>query len=83
MTYEGVLEIVEILSQLKDDDCVPKNVKIRIARACTALECRERSLSIRVDESIQELDEVAEDTNVPVHTRTQIWDIVSKLECIK
>jgi uncharacterized protein len=83
MTKDSILEVLEILAELKEDDCVPRNVRARISNACSALNCKERSISIRIDESIQELDEVAEDTNIPVYTRTQLWDIVSKLECIK
>ena len=83
MTEDSILEVLEILSELKNDDCVPRNVRARISNACSALNCTEHSISIRIDQSIQELDEVAEDTNIPVYTRTQLWDIVSKLECIK
>ncbi|MCD4759513.1 UPF0147 family protein [archaeon] len=83
MNKEEVLSVLESLSQLQKDDEVPRNVRTRIANACSALMCETRSISIRVDESIQELDEISEDTNIPVYTRTQIWDIVSKLECIK
>ena len=83
MANEEIIEVLEALSELQCDDCVPKNVRIRLTNAFSALKCEGRSISIRVDESIQELDEIAEDTNVPIYTRTQIWDIVSKLECIK
>ena len=83
MLNEGLSEVLEVLNELKQDDSVPKNVKARLINACIALNCQEKSISIRVDESIQELDEIAEDINIPIYTRTQIWDIVSKLECIK
>ena len=83
MKGESVLDVLNSLIQLQEDECVPRNVRCRIANACSALKCEERALSIRVDESIQELDEVSEDINIPVYTRTQIWDIVAKLECIK
>ncbi len=83
MTQEEVKEILDILERLQEDDGVPRNVRMKIANACSALTCEDRPISIRVDESIQELDEVAEDINIPVYTRAQLWDIVARLECIK
>lgn len=76
-------EILELMVQLQEDDYVPKNVKIRLTNACTSLRCSEKSISLRIDESLQELDEISEDSNIPTHTRTQIWNIVSRLEDIK
>lgn len=76
-------EILDLIVQLQEDDYVPRNVKLRLVSACTALKCQEKSISLRIDESLQELDEISEDSNIPVYTRTQIWNIVSKLEDIK
>ncbi|MBT6995279.1 hypothetical protein HN865_00875 [Candidatus Woesearchaeota archaeon] len=83
MSEDMVLEILEMLSDLQEDDCVPKNVRGRIGCAIEALKCEERSISMKVDASLQELEEVSEDSNVPAFTKTQIYSIVSKLECIK
>jgi uncharacterized protein (UPF0147 family) len=38
---------------------------------------------MKVDSSLQELDDVSENSNLPAFTKTQIYSIVSKLECIK
>jgi len=78
-----ILEILELLSELREDDCVPRNVRVRLENACAALQCQERPMSVNVDASLQELDEASEDSNVPTYTKTQIYSIVSKLECIK
>jgi uncharacterized protein (UPF0147 family) len=83
MSEEGILEILELLSELKDEDCVPRNVRIRLENACIALQCQERPTSMNVDASLQELDEASENSNVSAYTKTQIYSIVSKLECIK
>jgi len=39
-------------------------------------------LSIRINKALNELDEIADDTNIQSYTRTQIWNIVSLLEKI-
>ena len=78
-----VLEILDMLLDLQEDDCIPKNVRSRIGCAIEALKCEERSISMKIDASLQELEEVSEDSNIPAFTKTQIYSIVSKLECIK
>jgi len=78
-----VLEILGMLSDLQEDDCTPKNIKNRICCAMDALKCKDRSISMKIDASLQELEEVSEDSNIPAFTKTQIYSIVSKLECIK
>ena len=78
-----ILEVLELLEELREDDCVPRNVRTRLECACAALKCQDRPVSVNVDASLQELDEASEDSNVPAYTRTQIYSIVSKLECIK
>jgi len=78
-----ISEVLELLSELREDDCVPRNVKMRLENACTALQCGDRPMSVNVDASLQELDEASENSNVPAYTKTQIYSIVSKLECIK
>ena len=42
-----------------------------------------KTLSVKVDKSIQELDDISDDPHIPIHTKTQIWDLFSKLELIK
>jgi len=83
MSQEIILEILDLLAELQEDDCVPRNIKNRLSGACSALQCLERPMSVNVDASLQELDEISEDSNVSAYTKTQIYSIVSKLECIK
>jgi uncharacterized protein len=83
MSNEMILEVLDMLSDLQKDDCIPKNIRSKIGCAIDALNCEERSLFMKVDASLQELDEVSENSNVPTFTKTQIYSIVSKLECIK
>ena len=82
VSNEMLVEVMELLDQIKEDSSVPRNVKLKIKNAMVALKQDARSLAIRIDASIQELDECGDDPNLPSYTRMQIWDIVSKLECI-
>ena len=37
-------------------------------------------ISMKIDRSLQELSEVADDPNISSYTRMQIWSVVSQLE---
>ena len=76
-------EILNVLNYLQKDVLIPKNVRTKIKKVHNTLLDEDKSLCIRIDKSIQELDEVAEDPNIPMDTKTQLWDIFSKLECIQ
>lgn len=77
-------EIQEVLSALKlmeSDNSIPKNVRLKVKAALTALEdVNGKSAEVKVDKALQELDELSGDPNIPAYTRTQIWSIVSALE---
>jgi hypothetical protein len=83
MKSEQLSEVIELLSNLESDNLIPKNIRFKIKSAHSLLLCEDQTLSIRVDKSIQELDDVADDPNVPIETKTQLWDLFSKLESIQ
>ena len=74
-------EILEGLSLIEEDLSVPRNVRIKIKNAMFILSNEnENSVDLKIDKSLEELGSVAEDPNVPQHTRMQIWSVVSQLE---
>ena len=76
-----VLEILEELDCILSDTTIPKNVKLKIKCAHQALCDLEKStFAIKIDRSLQELDEVSDDPNIPIYAKTQIWNVVSLLE---
>ncbi len=81
MSEEMVLEVIEGLSQIESDVSVPKNVKFRVKNAMIALEDNGKQLDIKIDKALEELSDVDNDPNLPAYIRTQIWNIVSVLEC--
>ena len=80
---EQLHTIFEVLGEIEQDDDVPRNVRARIKEATLALGENNKSLAIRIDKSLQKLDEVSGDPNVPMHARMQIWNVVSILESIQ
>ena len=73
-------DIIEDLKELEVDGAVPKNVKIKLQKTIEALQMD--NISLGKDKAIQELDEVADDINLQPYTRTQVWNIISRLEKI-
>jgi len=76
---EDIKQIIEFLSELLEDATVPRNVKIKIQSTIDVLKENEET-SIRINKALNELDEIADDTNMEAYTRTQIWNAVSMLE---
>jgi uncharacterized protein (UPF0147 family) len=78
---EQLKDVIVMLSELKKDSAVPKNVKNKIEATIEVLE-EKTELSIKTHRALHELEEVADDVNLQPFTRTQIWNIVSLLEKI-
>ena len=74
-----IRQVIETLTQLQKDTSIPKNVKLKIEGIIASLK-GDTDLSIKVDRALNELDGIANDTNMQSYTRTQIWNIVSLLE---
>jgi len=69
-----------IMEQILDDRTVPKNIRDCILKSRELLSNNGDEFNIRVNAIIQLLDEITGDPNLPIYTRTQIWNIVSILE---
>ena len=75
-----VKDIVASISELKDDNTVPKNVKEKVQEIIETLSNEKSDISMRIDKALQILDDIAEDSNLQSYTRTQVWNLVSMLE---
>jgi len=80
MSQTTIKEIVSLLTQMETDSAIPKNIKIKIQKAISSLNENEINISVKADRTLQELDDISEDPNIPTYTRMQIWNIVSLLE---
>jgi len=78
---EHLKDIINVLTELKKDGSVPRNVKEKIDSTIEILKA-ETELSIKINKALHELEEVADDVNLQPFTRTQLWNVVSMLEKI-
>jgi uncharacterized protein (UPF0147 family) len=79
MDYKPVLEI---LDRIINDRSVPKNIREAVEKAKNALNSKEEE-GLKINTAIVTLDEISNDPNMPLYTRTQIWNAVSLLEQMK
>ena len=72
-------EINRLLDEINEDRTVPRNIRNLVQEAKNNLNGKQE-LPVRINSAISILDEVSNDSNIPIYTRTQIWNIVSMLE---
>ena len=76
--------IIKLLTGIIDDRTVPRNIRAAAEEAKKELtEKSNNSWDIRLSSAISVLDEIINDPNMPMYTRTQIWNVVSMLEAVK
>ena len=73
--------IIELIQQVAEDRTVPRNIRINCEECIKTLQTKQEK-SIKINTVISILDEVTNDSNIPMYTRTQIWNIVSLLESL-
>jgi len=76
--------IVKLLTGIIEDRTVPRNIRAAAEEARKELtEKTDNTWDIRLSSAISVLDDITNDPNMPMYTRTQIWNIVSMLEAVK
>ncbi|MFW5913326.1 MAG: UPF0147 family protein [Candidatus Hadarchaeota archaeon] len=80
---EKIQEVMEIMDRVSQDMSVPRNIRNAAEEAKEALTGDEEDPVVRAASAISILDDVSNDPNIPVHTRTTIWSALSVLETIK
>ncbi len=73
-------EILAIMNEIIADRAVPRNIRAKIEEAIGKVKLANvTSLS----EAIYLLDDISNDVNMPDHTRTDIWHLISLIEANK
>ncbi len=80
---ERITAVARVLEQITEDTSVPRNIRRAAKEAYDWLQDKSHTPGVRASSAVNILDEISEDPNMPVHTRTMIWNIVSELEVIK
>ena len=79
---DQIAEVCEILDYIADNNTVPRNIREAASESSNLLKDEEQDQSIKISNVLGKLDEISNDPNIPVHARTLIWEVLSKLESI-
>ena len=72
-----VSEMVQIMEDILSDRAVPRNIRAKIEE--TIVKVKENTAT-SLSEAIYLLDDISNDVNMPDHTRTDIWHLISLIE---
>lgn len=79
---EVLRQCVDVLDRISNDDSVPRNIRRSADNIKKMLSNEKEPLSVRAAMVISNLDDISNDPNVPIHTRTLVWGLSSRLEAI-
>jgi len=75
-----IKQCTEVLDRIINDDSVPRNIRRSADNIKNVLSSEKDPVSTRAAQVISKLDDMSNDPNVPLHTRTMIWNLSSRLE---
>lgn len=83
LNEEKIVKAMEILKLIQADVATPKSVRKLIKEAQDLLLKKDLSPGVRAASAIQLLEEANQDSNLPMLSRTRIWNALSVLETVK
>lgn len=79
MKNDSFIKTVDDLKAIQGEQGLPKNVQQKITFILELLQGEEET-KIKVSKALQKLEELIDAVNTPSLTRTELYDIVSRLE---
>jgi uncharacterized protein (UPF0147 family) len=76
-------QVAEIMARVAEDTSVPRNIRRAAGEARDALLKKGDDPVVNASSAMMILDEISNDPNMPIHTRTTIWGALSILETVR
>jgi hypothetical protein len=76
-------QVAEIMARVAEDTSVPRNIRRAASEARDALLKKEGDPVVKAASARIIMEEISNDPNMPVHTRTMIWNSLSILETVR
>ena len=73
---------IAMLQMLTEDPTIPRNVRKVADETMKILLDEKKQISLRASLALSKIDEIASDSNIPMHARTKVWEIASALEAV-
>jgi hypothetical protein len=71
------------MARVAEDTSVPRNIRRAASEAREALLKKGGDPVVKASSATMILDEISNDPNMPIHTRTTIWNALSLLETVR
>ena len=81
MSESGIADVIEVMTDLMNDNTVPRNIKMKMDGIIKSLQDKQDK-SLKINKALSVLEEISDDNNIQPYTRTQLWNIVSMLESL-
>jgi len=82
MGKKDLEDAAQIMDDIINDFAVPRNIKRSVTEAKEMI-TKEGAGEVEFTSAIYLLDESLNDINMPFHTRTEVMEVISKLEKLK
>ena len=79
MSNQTIDEVSEILEYIMENNTVPRNIREAAQESNNLLKDESQDQSVKVSTVLTKLDEISNDPNIPVHARTLIWEVLSRI----
>ena len=76
-------QAMSIMNMVADDNTTPRNIRRTAKQGSEILLDESLSMAARAANAIDILDQISQDPNMPMYTRTRIWNVISVLEGIR
>ena len=76
-------QAMSIMNTVAEDNTTPRNIRRTAKQASDILLDESLSMAARAANAIDILDQISQDPNMPMYTRTRIWNVISVLEGIR
>jgi len=81
MKKDGAYDrVIKMMEAVINDRTVPRNIRNAVEEAKKEVQKEGIEEEVKLATAVQILDEITNDPNMPLYTRTQIWNIVTQLE---
>ncbi|MDH5401925.1 MAG: UPF0147 family protein [Candidatus Heimdallarchaeota archaeon] len=77
---DQIKEAIEILTQISEDQSVPRNIRRTAIKSVETLNDKEMDIAVRAINAIELLEDSTSDPNCPFHCRTMLWQAITRLE---
>lgn len=77
-----IQDIKDLIDMLLGDVMIPKNVK-NILQNIGGIVEKESKNTVKLSEAIYGLQDISEDPNLPLNAKSDVWQLLNKLEKVK